>query len=242
MKAYYQLPGGRVTALDDRDPFPPLHQALDSPNGLLAIGGTLNPERLIEAYRQGIFPWFNPGDPLLWWSPDPRMVLFPHELRVTASLEKRMRRGDFNIRFDTAFRQVMEACAATPRPGQEGTWIVEDMIDAYCDLHQLGIAFSVETWMDGQLAGGLYGVRIGSMMFGESMFHRVTDASKIAFVHMVRHAREMGIGMIDCQMKTEHLARFGAREIPRADFARRLTELINQPADRQDAFGTLKTA
>lgn len=242
MNAYYQLPGGRVAALDGDDPFPPLHQALDSPNGLLAIGGTLNPERLIEAYRQGIFPWFSPGDPLLWWSPDPRMVLFPHELRVTASLEKRMRRGDYNIRFDTAFRQVIEACADTPRPGQEGTWIVEDMIDAYCDLHLLGIAFSVETWMDGQLAGGLYGVRIGSMVYGESMFHRVTDASKIALVHMVRHAQDMGIGMIDCQMKTEHLARFGAREIPRADFARRLAELINQPADRQDAFGTLKTA
>lgn len=228
-----------MAELEENTPFPPLSDALQEPNGLLAIGGTLNPERLIEAYRQGIFPWFSPGDPLLWWSPDPRMVLFPNELRVTASLEKRMRRGDFNIRFDTAFRQVMEACAAAPRPGQDGTWIVKDMIDAYCGLHQLGVAFSVETWMDGQLAGGLYGVRIGSMVYGESMFHRVTDASKIAFVHMVRHAEEVGIGMIDCQMKTDHLARFGAREIPRADFARRLAELINQPAGRQDAIGTL---
>lgn len=241
MSGYYQLPGGLVAALNNEEPFPPLHTALREPSGLLAIGGQLTSKRLLEAYRQGIFPWFSVGDPVLWWSPDPRMVLFPSELKVATSLEKRLRRGAYEIRFNASFREVMEACSATPRPGQDGTWIVDEMIEAYSELHALGYAHSVETWMDGQLAGGLYGVCIGRMFYGESMFHRITDASKIAFVHMVRHAEASGIGMIDCQMKTEHLARFGAREIPRLDFSRRLAELVNLPARQHFSDGALKT-
>lgn len=226
MSYVYRLPGGDVLALEAATPFPPLHTALTDPNGLIAIGDDLRPERLMAAYARGIFPWYSAGQPVMWWSPDPRMVLFPDELRVTRSLEKRLRRADYEIRFDTAFREVMQACAGTPRPDQDGTWIVPEIVDAYCRLHQLGHAHSVETWMDGQLAGGLYGVAIGRMFYGESMFHRVTDASKLAFVHLVRYLQQHGFGMIDCQMKTAHLASFGAREIPRQAFAEQLGELI----------------
>jgi leucyl/phenylalanyl-tRNA--protein transferase len=157
------------------------------------------------------------------------MVLFPDELKVSRSLEKRLKRSDYEIRFDSAFREVMHACADTPRPDQTSTWIVPEMINAYCRLHALGHAHSVETWMDGKLVGGLYGVAIGRMYYGESMFHHITDASKIAFVHLVRYLQKHGFGMIDCQMKTPHLQRFGAREIPRAEFTARLNELINMP-------------
>jgi leucyl/phenylalanyl-tRNA--protein transferase len=223
----YKLPGGDVAALELDTPFPPLSAALKDPNGLLAIGGDLSPQRLLTAYARGIFPWYSPGEPVLWWSPDPRMVLFPEELNITRSLSKRLNKPDYEVRFDTAFRQVMEACASTPRDGQPGTWIVPEMIEAYCRLHALGHAHSVETWIDGQLVGGLYGVAIGRMFYGESMFHHVTDASKLAFVHLVRYLRHHGFGMIDCQMKTEHLARFGAREIPRTAFAMQLNGLIN---------------
>lgn len=215
--------------LTAESPFPPLKAALREPNGLLAFGGELTPERLLEAYRHGIFPWFSQGDPILWWSPDPRMVLFPEELKISRSLAKRLKKQDYEVRFDTAFRAVMQSCAETPREGQPGTWIVPEMVEAYCRLHELGYAHSVETWINGELAGGLYGIALGRMFYGESMFHRVTDASKIAFVHLVRHLEKQGVGMIDCQMKTAHLASLGAREISRDAFAERLNALANAP-------------
>jgi leucyl/phenylalanyl-tRNA--protein transferase len=207
--------------------FPPLALALKEPNGLLAAGGDLSPERLLQAYRQGIFPWYSPGQPILWWSPDPRMVLFPPELRVSRSLAKRLRKDDYEVRFDTAFRQVMLHCALTERPGQDGTWITADILEGYCRLHALGHAHSVETWMQGELVGGVYGVSIGRMFYGESMFHHATDASKLAFVHLVRRLQAEGFGMLDCQMKTDHLASLGAREISRDEFSQRLSELVN---------------
>lgn len=225
MSGYYRLPGGWVAALENEEPFPPLERALREPNGLLAIGGDLGPQRLLAAYRGGIFPWFSPGEPILWWSPDPRMVLLPERLKVSRSLHKALRRSEIQVRFDTAFREVMQACTEAPRDGQSGTWIVPEMIEAYCHLHQLGVAHSVETWRDGRLVGGLYGVAIGGMFYGESMFHHETDASKIAFVHLVRFLQEKGYGMIDCQMHTGHLASLGAEEIPRSDFLRRLQAL-----------------
>lgn len=212
--------------LSSDSPFPPLHTALIQPNGLLAVGGDLSPHRLIEAYSQGIFPWFNDGDPLLWWSPDPRMVLFPGELKVSRSLQKSLRKGNYEIRTDRNFTQVMQACAA-PRQDGCGTWIQDEMIFAYGVLHEMGLAHSVETWMDGELVGGLYGVALGRVFFGESMFSRVSDASKIAFVHLVRQLERWGFEMIDCQMKTAHLASLGAREIPRKEFSQRLKELVN---------------
>lgn len=214
--------------LDSHTLFPPIDAALAEPNGLLAAGGNLTPERLVDAYRHGIFPWYSDDQPLLWWSPDPRMVLFPAELRLTHSLKKRLRRRDYEIRADTCFEQVMRACAE-PRPGQQGTWITDDMVDAYCALHTRGLAHSVETWIDGELAGGLYGIALGHMFYGESMFTRVTDASKLAFAHLVRQIGRWGFGMTDCQMKTSHLAAFGAREIPRSEFMRKLRELVNYP-------------
>ena len=216
--------------LEQDDDFPPPEQALTEPNGLLAASAGLSAPRLLDAYRKGIFPWYSSGQPVLWWSPDPRMVLFPAEFRMPRSLAKRLRRRDYEVRVDTAFETVMRGCAA-PRGDAAGTWITEEMIGAYCALHRLGHAHSVETWIGGRLAGGLYGVAIGRMFYGESMFTREADASKIALVHLVRRLARHGFGMIDCQMNTAHLARFGAREIPRADFSRRLGELINYPAD-----------
>lgn len=229
MSGYYRLPGGYVLALDEYTALPPLSFALREPNGLLAIGGELTRERLIEAYRAGAFPWYSSGQPIFWWSPDPRMVLFPGEIKISRSLAKRLNRGNYEIRLDTAFRAVMEACASTRRPDQDGTWIVPEMVEAYCALHEHGYAHSVETWIDGELAGGLYGIAIGGMFYGESMFHRITDASKLAFVHLVRHLKKKGLGMIDCQMHTSHLQRFGAREIPRMEFAARLADLVDLP-------------
>jgi len=212
--------------------FPPASQALAQPNGLLAAGGDLSAERLLDAYRNGIFPWFSPGDPILWWSPDPRMVLFPADFKLTASLRKTLKKLEFQVRTDSAFEQVMRSCAA-PREGESGTWIVEEMIDAYMKLHRLGYAHSIEIWMKGELVGGLYGVAIGKIFFGESMFSRRTDGSKIAFAHMSRQLERWGFGMIDCQMYTSHLASLGAREIPRAEFIARLQDLINcEPVDR----------
>jgi leucyl/phenylalanyl-tRNA--protein transferase len=208
------------------DPFPPVTRALRDPNGLLAAGGDLSVPRLIDAYRHGIFPWYGEGQPLLWWSPDPRMVLTPSELRLARSLRKRLRRRDYEIRADTAFEAVIRACAR-PRKGEGGTWITEEMIAAYCALHRQGYAHSVETWIGGELAGGLYGVALGRAFFGESMFTRVTDASKLALAYLVRQIERWGFGLIDCQMKTRLLASFGAREIPRAEFLRRLSELVN---------------
>jgi leucyl/phenylalanyl-tRNA--protein transferase len=207
------------------DPFPHPARALRRPNGLLAAGADLSVERLLAAYRSGIFPWYNAGEPILWWSPDPRMVLIPRELKLARSLRKRLRRRDYEVRCDTAFEAVMRACAA-PRRGQAGTWITTEMIAAYGDLHRRAIAHSVETWIGGELVGGLYGVALGRMFFGESMFTRATDASKIALAHLVRQLERWGFGMIDCQMTTRHLASFGAREIARARFVARLAELI----------------
>ena len=209
-------------------PFPSLASALQEPNGLLAVGGDLSPRRLLDAYRRGIFPWYSEGDPILWWSPDPRMVLLPRELRVTRSLAKTLRNKSYEVRFDTAFDEVVRGCAA-PRPNQPGTWISAEMRAAYRRLHELGYAHSVETWVDGALAGGLYGVALGRVFFGESMFARVRDASKIAFVHLVRRLAGEGYLLIDCQMHTPHLASLGAREVPRSQFARRLKDLVDYP-------------
>ena len=208
--------------------FPPVERAAHRPNGLLAAGGDLSPERLLHAYRRGIFPWYSEGEPILWWSPDPRMVFFPSELRIARSLAKTLRKGDFEVRADSAFQQVIQACSE-PRPAQAGTWITKAMQDAYVRLHGLGVAHSIETWRDGKLIGGLYGVALGRMFYGESMFSRASDASKIAFVHLVRHLERWQFGMIDCQMNTPLLASFGAREIRRAEFTRRMTELVNYP-------------
>ncbi len=202
--------------------FPPVEQALREPDGLLAIGGDLAPERIINAYRHGIFPWFSPGQPILWWSPDPRAVLFPEQLKVSRSLRKTLNRGVFHVRFDTSFAQVIRACADTPRRGQPGTWITPEMQQAYIKLHQLGYAHSAESWHGEELVGGLYGIRLGRVFFGESMFSRRTDASKVAFVHLVRKLQEEGVVLIDCQVTTDHLLSLGAEDIPR----RRFVELL----------------
>ena len=221
-----------IAWLNQDTPFPPLEFAMREPNGLLAVGADLSPERLLDAYRRAIFPWYSEGDPILWWSPDPRMVLAPDELRVTRSLDKVLRNRVYDVRFDTAFDAVMAGCAE-PRPGQAGTWISPDIRSAYNQLHALGYAHSFETWIDGELVGGLYGVAIGHMFYGESMFSRVRDASKIAFVHAVRALQERGFELIDCQMHTEHLASMGAREIAREQFLTQLQRLINCPQLRQ---------
>lgn len=214
--------------LTSDSPFPPLNSALTQPNGLLAVGGDLSPRRLIEAYRHGIFPWFNEGEPILWWSPDPRMVLFPGELKISRSLRKALKKGNYELRVDSAFAEVMQACAK-PRRERPGTWIHVEMISAYATLHEMGFAHSVEVWIGGELMGGLYGVALGRMFFGESMFSRASDASKIAFVYLVIHLERQGFRMIDCQMKTTHLASLGAREIPRKEFSQKLKELVNYP-------------
>jgi leucyl/phenylalanyl-tRNA--protein transferase len=215
--------------LTENDEFPALELALAEPNGLLAAGGGLAPERLLTAYRRGIFPWYGDDQPVLWWSPDPRMVLFPEEFRMPRSLAKRLRRRDYEIRVDTAFADVMRGCAM-PRGDGAGTWITPEMMAAYCELHRRGHAHSVETWIGGELAGGLYGVAIGRVFYGESMFARVADASKMALAHLVHQLARRQFGLIDCQMNTAHLARFGAREIPRTAFSRILTDLVNYPS------------
>lgn len=228
--AYYQLDSGRVASIDDGCDFPPLADALQSPNGLIAIGGDLSVPRLLAAYQQGIFPWFSDGEPIMWWSPDPRMVLYPHELKITRSLAKTLRNSRFEVRFNTDFRAVISACSNTQRADQPGTWITPEIIDAYCALHTAGYAISAETWLDGELVGGCYGVKIGQMFYGESMFHKVTDASKVAFVSLVQKLAASGVGLIDCQMKTSHLASLGAKEISRDDFIRQLSVLIKLPS------------
>ena len=208
--------------------FPPVDQALAEPNGLLARGGDLAVPTLLDAYRHGIFPWFNPGEPILWWSPDPRMVLVPGEVRVTRSLARRLRNGGFELRVDTAFAEVMRGCAA-PRADAAGTWISPAMIAAYTRLFEAGYAHSVETWREGRLVGGLYGVAIGRMFYGESMFSREPDASKVALVRLARQLARWGFGLIDCQMETAHLASLGARTLTRADFVERVAEWVNLP-------------
>ncbi|MDX2217577.1 MAG: leucyl/phenylalanyl-tRNA--protein transferase [Burkholderiales bacterium] len=214
--------------LQPGQPFPPAAKALRQPNGLLAASGEITPERILDAYSHGIFPWYSEGEPVLWWSPDPRMVLVPDQLRVTRSLAKTVRSGKFEIRFDTAFERVMRECAA-PREGQDGTWIVDDIARAYTALHERGFAHSVESWRDGELVGGLYGVALPRMFFGESMFARETDASKVALVALVGKLKADGFGLIDCQQETRHLASLGAAPIPRAEFVQKLRELIHFP-------------
>ncbi|MBI3778011.1 MAG: leucyl/phenylalanyl-tRNA--protein transferase [Gammaproteobacteria bacterium] len=208
--------------------FPPVELA--SPEGLLAVGGDLRAERLLEAYRHGIFPWYNPGQPILWWSPDPRAVLFPEKLRVSRSLRKTLCRKIFDVALDGAFREVMQACAQ-PRPGRAGggTWITPEMIEAYDVLHRRGYAHSVEARRDGKLVGGLYGVALGNAFFGESMFSRETDASKVAFVHLVKQLERWGYAFIDCQISSAHLFSLGAEEIRRRDFMARLEQALKHP-------------
>lgn len=198
--------------------FPPVGLALTEPNGLLAAGGDLSPRRLMAAYRQGIFPWYAPGDPILWWSPDPRMVLFPDQFHISHSLHKTLRRGTYRVRLDRSFAQVLTACATTPRNGQQGTWIVPEMQAAYRHLHELGLAHSVEAWEGDTLVGGLYGVALGRVFYGESMFSHRTDASKVAAAYLARFLERRGFRLIDCQMHTPHLASLGARLIPRQEF------------------------
>lgn len=199
------------------DPFPPIDQALDDPNGLLAAGGGLSQERLIAAYRAGIFPWYSPGEPVLWWSPDPRCVLIPEQLHISRSMRKRLKKDDYEVVFDRNFGEVIDACSA-PRSDADGTWITHEMKQAYELLHNRGFAHSVEVYIDGQLAGGLYGLAIGKLFFGESMFSRVRDASKIAFIKMVEQLQKWDYALIDCQVSNDHLFSLGASEISRDRF------------------------
>lgn len=217
-----------ITWLKPNSPFPPVDKALMSPNGLLAAGGDLTPERILDAYSRGIFPWFSEDEPVLWWSPDPRMVLFPDEFKVSRSLSKVVKGDRFEIRFDTSFRTVMQQCAA-PRSRNDGTWIVPEMVETYTALHELGFAHSVESWRGGELVGGLYGMALGKVFFGESMFARETDASKAALVALVERLKRDGFQLIDCQQETRHLASFGARPIRRREFVQKLKELIHFP-------------
>lgn len=221
---------------DPAAPFPPLEDALRDPDGLLAVGGDLSVTRLRNAYASGVFPWFSDGQPILWWSPDPRMVLFPDELHVGRSLRKTIRRAQrdesFEISHDRAFDEVIAACSTIPREGQDGTWITDDMLAAYREFHRSGFAHSVEAWRDGELVGGLYGVAIGRVFFGESMFAREPDASKIAFASFVEELADAGYAVIDCQVHTDHLARFGARLIERKQFAEILAQACDQTPDR----------
>jgi leucyl/phenylalanyl-tRNA---protein transferase len=208
--------------------FPPAEQALEEPAGLLAAGGDLSPQRLIAAYRQGIFPWYSPGQPVLWWSPDPRAVLFPEEFRLTRSLAKTLRNGGFEASLDRDFAAVIDGCAA-PRPASPGTWITCEMRAAYLELHRLQHAHSIEIWRAGVLVGGLYGVRLGGVFFGESMFSRARDASKAALAHLVAACRRNGLAVIDCQLPSRHLASLGARTIPRLQFQALLAEHAHAP-------------
>lgn len=217
-----------ITWLSPKDPperFPPLEQALDEPAGLLAAGGDLSPARLLAAYRRGIFPWYSPGQPVLWWSPDPRAVLFPDEFHCSRSLTRSLRKKGFDHAIDQNFEAVIAACAA-PRPHSPGTWITAEMHAAYCELHRRGFAHSIETYRGGKLVGGLYGIRLGGVFFGESMFSHERDASKVALAYLVKFSRANGVAVIDCQLASRHLESLGARAIPRAQFLTLLSEQI----------------
>jgi leucyl/phenylalanyl-tRNA---protein transferase len=214
------------------DPFPSVNQARADMGGLLAVGGDLQPDRLLDAYQRGIFPWGTLESQPLWYSPDPRMVLFPDEFRLTRSLRKTLRTNKFEVRFDADFTAVINNCATTPRPGQDGTWITPEMKEAYIRLHELGWAHSVEAYTGGDLVGGLYGLAIGRMFYGESMFSHRSDASKTAFAHLIAHLNRESFGMIDCQMRTEHLVSLGGREIPRKTFLAHLQALTATPSPR----------
>ncbi len=202
-------------------------------DGLLAVGGDLDPSRVLLAYAHGIFPWYSEGQPILWHSPDPRFVLFPEELHVGRSLKKVMRKGHIDLTMDGAFAEVIDACARTPRPGQRGTWITRDMRSAYIELHRAGFAHSAEAWMNGQLVAGVYGVSIGRCFFGESMFSSVSDGSKVAFVALVRQLLRWDFELIDSQVRTQHLERFGGRAIPRSEYLELLDRLISSPSRRE---------
>lgn len=219
-----------IFLLSDKIAFPPPHLA--EKEGLLAIGGDLSEKRLLLAYQMGIFPWYSKDEPIMWWTPDPRLVLYPHELKISRSLQKIIRKNIFTIRIDTAFDQVVRACACTQRKKQEGTWIVDDMIAAYCHLHKTGYAHSFEAWQDDKLVGGLYGVSLGRCFFGESMFSDQSNASKVTFVFLVEYLRKRSFDLIDCQVKTDHLLRSGAREIPRKRFLKELENSLTKPTLR----------
>ncbi len=214
----------------DRGYFP--EPFLAGEDGLLAAGGCLDTEVLLEAYARGIFPWYSEGTPILWWSPDPRLVLFPENFKASKSLEKTVRKGEFEVRLDTDFQKVIRQCALQPRQGQGGTWITADMIEAYIRLHEEGYAHSFESWKDGRLAGGLYGVSLGGAFFGESMFHLERDASKVAFYHLVEFVRRHGFDFIDAQQPTAHLKSLGARELPRKQFLERLEQSLQKETMR----------
>ena len=221
----------KLTFLNPSKPeerFPPVHNALQKPNGLLAIGGCLSPRRILNAYRHGIFPWFNPDDPILWWSPNPRMVLLPDQLYVSRRLAKTIRSGKFTFTIDQAFSQIIDACSK-PRSYTDSTWISHEIKQAYTELHELGIAHSAEVWLEGELVGGLYGVALGQVFFGESMFHTKTDASKVAFVQLAQLLKAWNYQLIDCQMHTEHLASLGATEIGRPQFIELLNRYTENP-------------
>jgi leucyl/phenylalanyl-tRNA---protein transferase len=218
-----------LSAHDAPEWFPPPEQALEDPPGLLAAGGDLSPARLLAAYRRGIFPWYSPGQPVLWWSPDPRAVLFPEEFHCPRSLAKTLRNGGFATSIDRDFAAVIDGCAA-PRVASPGTWITSEMRAAYRELHRLSHAHSVEAWRNGTLAGGLYGVRLGGVFFGESMFSAVRDASKVALAHLVAACLRSGVAVIDCQLYSRHLASLGARTIPRPQFQGLLREQVSLPA------------
>ena len=221
-----------IPLLGPGDPFPPVERAMAEPNGLLAAGGGLGVARLLDAYSHGIFPWFSEGDPVLWWSPDPRMVLPTSAVHVSRSLKGRLRRRDYRVTFDRAFADVMRACAA-PRRSEAGTWLIPSMMRAYQRLHDAGAAHSVEVWVDNALAGGLYGVAIGRMFFGESMFSRQSNGSKIALVTLAAQLARWEFPLIDCQMQTTHLATLGAVEIPRPEFVRTIDRLVRQKSASQ---------
>jgi len=217
-----------IPFLGPSDPFPPVDQALDHPDGLLAAGGTLTMKRLVDAYRHGIFPWFNEGDPVLWWSPDPRTVLVPSRMHISHSLKKRLKKENFLITIDCVFSRVLDGCAA-PRSNESGTWLTPQMRRAYSSLHIAGLAHSIEVWMGGELAGGIYGVAIGRMFFGESMFARRTDASKIAMARLAAQLDRWGFPLIDCQLETDHLLSLGAEHMPRRRFVKEVERLTREP-------------
>ena len=223
-----------LDATTPSSPFPDVENAETEPDGLLAVGGDLSPERMINAYRRGIFPWYSEGQPILWWSPDPRLVLFPEQLRISRSLRKTLRRGILSTTMDHAFDRVIRACSA-PRSEDTGTWLVQEMVQAYGLLHRHHLAHSVEVWADGELVGGLYGVALGRVFFGESMFSRRSDASKVALVHLTQQLGAGGYRLIDCQVRTEHLVRMGAQELPRAEFIR-LLETWNSIPGREGSW------
>jgi leucyl/phenylalanyl-tRNA--protein transferase len=219
-----------IFRLVDEPIFPPPDYA--DPSGLLAVGGDLSKERLLEAYRLGIFPWYSDDQPILWWSPDPRLVLDLKDFKISRSLSKTLKKGVFQVTFDHAFEEVIQACAVVPRAAQNGTWITEEMQEAYINLHGLGYAHSVESWFGGKLAGGLYGVSLGKAFFGESMFHLKTDASKVALATLVEKLKSWDFHFIDSQMTTEHMVRLGAKELPRRIFLKRLQSALRHPTRR----------